>query len=88
MTMCMSIAQTLGMNEEDVFRCVTSAPAKALNKENEWGYLKTGRCADISVFAHSDEQFSLTDGAGNTVGNTKNYRCFLTVADGEIVYKD
>lgn len=39
MTMCMNIAQTLGMREEDIFRAVTANPAKALGKENEWGYL-------------------------------------------------
>ena len=36
------------MCEEDILRAVTSAPAKALGKEDEWGYLEVGRTADIA----------------------------------------
>lgn len=88
MTLCMSIAGHLGMREEDIFRAVTSAPAKALGKENEWGYLKVGRCADIAVLDHTDEGFDLTDGAGNRIVSESGYRCVLTVADGELVYRN
>ena len=49
MTMCMNIAKTLGMREEDIFRAVTSNASKALGKSNEWGYLTVGRCADLAV---------------------------------------
>lgn len=86
MTMCMSIAKALGMNEEDIFRCVTSSPAKAFGKENEWGYLKSGRCADISVFEYADEGFDLTDRAGDNIKSDMGYRCVLTISDGEVVY--
>lgn len=88
MTMCMSIAKTSGMAEEDIFRAVTSSPAKALKMENRWGYLKTGRCADISVFEYGDEGFSLCDKQGNMLESKKGYRCLLTVSDGEIVYRN
>lgn len=88
MTMCMSIAKTLGMDEKEIFTAVTSAPAKALGKENEWGYLKKGRCADIAVFDYTDEGFDLTDKADNRIVSKKGYRCALTVANGQIVYKD
>ena len=88
MTMCMSIAKKLGMSEEEIFKAVTSSASKVLHKEGEWGYLKVGRCADIAVFDYTDEQFSLTDNAGNTVEDTKSYRCVLTVVNGEIVYKN
>ena len=87
MTMCMSIAKHLEMSEEDIFRAVTSAPAKTLGKENEWGYLKVGRCADIAVFDYSDEGFDMTDKAKNHIASENGYRCVLTVADGEIVYR-
>ena len=88
MTMCMSIAKHLGMSEEYIFRAVTSNPAKALGKENEWGYLKVGRCADISVFDYTDEGFDLTDKAGNHICNTQGFRCVLTVSDGQVVYRN
>ncbi|MBQ4136928.1 MAG: amidohydrolase family protein [Clostridia bacterium] len=87
MTMCMSIAKKLGMNEEDIFRCVTSSPAKALGKNDEWGSLSPGRCADISVFDYSGEPFSLTDKAGNTVSDSFSYNCVLCVSSGEIVFR-
>ena len=87
MTMCMSIAKALGMKEEDVFRAVTSSPAKAFNKEDEWGHLRVGGCADIAVFDYTDEGFDLTDKAGNRIVSEKGYRCILTVADGQVVYK-
>ena len=88
MTMCMNIAKTAGMREEDIFRAVTSNPAKALGKENEWGYLKVGRAADIAVFDYTDEGFDLTDKAGNHISNTEGYRCVLTVSDGQIIYRN
>ncbi len=88
MTMCMNIVRTLGMQEEDIFRAVTSNPAKALGKEGEWGYLKVGRSADIAVFDYTDEGFDMTDRAGNHICNTKGYRCVLTVSDGQVVYRN
>ncbi len=87
MTMCMNIAKTLGMRDEDIFRAVTSNPAKALGMENEWGYLQIGRCADIAVFDYTNEGFDLTDKAGNHIENDRGYRCVMTVADGEVVYR-
>ena len=87
MTMCMSIAKALGMSEEDIFKAVTSNPAKALGKDSEWGYLKVGGPADIAVFDYTDEGFDLTDKEGNRVKSDKGYRCVLTLSDGQVVYK-
>ena len=87
MTMCMSMSKSMGMTEEDIFRAVTSSPAKALNMENEWGYLESGRCADLAVFDYSDEEFSLTDKSGNIVSGQNGYRCTLTIVNGEIVFR-
>ena len=66
---------------------ITSTPAKALGKEKEWGYLEVGRTADVSVFDFTDEGFDLTDDAGNRLNNNVGYRCVLTVADGQVVYR-
>lgn len=87
MTMCMSMARLLGMEEADIFRAVTSTPAKALGREAEWGCLETGRKADITVLEYSDEGFDLTDKAGNRISSAEGYRCVLTVSDGEIIYR-
>lgn len=88
MTMCMNIARTFGMQEEDIFRAVTSNPAKALGKSDEWGYLQIGRIADVAVLDYTDESFDLTDKAGNHIESQKGYRCVLTVSDGQIVYRN
>lgn len=87
MTMCMSMAKTVGMLEEDIFRAVTSTPARVLGKDTQCGYLKEGRCADIVVFDYTDEGFDLTDNVGNRLQSDVGYRCVLTVCDGQIVYK-
>ena len=87
MTMCMSIARHLGISEEDIFRAVTSNPAKAFGKDSEWGYIAVGRCADIAVLQIADEGFDMTDKTGNRVCSESGYRCMLTVADGEAMYK-
>ena len=87
LTACMSIARFLGMCEDDIFRAVTSNAALALGKENEWGYLKVGRTADVSVLDFTDEGFDMTDASGNRVYSTEGYRCVLTVSDGQVVYK-
>lgn len=86
LTMCMSMARTAGMKEEDIFRAVTTAPAKALGQN--WGRLEVGGTADIAVLDYTDEPFSLTDKAGNTLESPTGYRCKLTVADGTVVYRD
>ncbi len=85
--MCMSIAGYLGMSEEDIFRAVTSAPAKALGKEKEWGTLAVGRKADIAVLEYTQEPFDLTDKAGNHIFSEQGYRNVFTIADGEVVYR-
>jgi len=87
MTMCMTMAKRMGMAEEDIFRAVTSNPAKALGKE-EWGRLTVGGNADLAVLEETDEGFSITDKAGNTLETKTGYRCVLTIADGLVVYRD
>lgn len=87
MTMCMSMARTAGIQEEDIFRAVTTTPAAALGKAGEWGRLEVGKTADIAVFDYTDEGFCLKDKAGNNLSSAEGYRCLLTVADGQIVYR-
>jgi len=76
------------MKEEDIFRAVTTTPAKVLGKDGDWGVLKEGHCADIAVLQYGNEPYSLTDKAGNTLEDTQGYRCKLTVAGGVVVWRD
>lgn len=87
MTMCMSILKDMGMKESDVFRAVTSNPAKALGKQAKWGYLELGRCADISVVEYTDNGYDMTDKYENRICNSNGYKCCLTVCNNEIVYR-
>lgn len=87
MTMCMNMARAAGMSEEAVFRAVTATPAEMLGKADQWGALQVGRCADIAVFQTADEGFCLTDAAGNRLQSETGYRCVMTVADGQVVYR-
>lgn len=86
MTMCMSMVRAAGMAEEDIFRSVTTAPAKALGQN--WGRLEVGGVADIAVLDYTNEPFRLTDKAGNTLESATGYRCKLTISDGIVVFRD
>lgn len=88
LTLCMTLARNFGMPEEAIFKAVTASPAEILGKADEWGYLREGRRADIAVLDYAYEGYDMTDKDGNRVKSEKGYRCILTVADGEIVYKD
>ena len=87
MTVCMSLARHSGMSEEAIFRCVTRDAAAALGKADVWGTLREGGRADIAVLSYADEGYDMTDAAGNRVRSDTGYRCMLTVADGQVVYK-
>ena len=87
LTACMNIAKVCGQDEESIFKSVTSTPAKVLGKAEEWGYLKEGRTADIAVIAYEEDRYDLTDFNGNRVAWEKGYKCKLTVANGEVVFR-
>ena len=87
LTLCMSMQRTAGMTEEQVLRAVTHDAAKAVGMENECGTLAVGRKADIAVLGYEHDPFSLTDAAGNTLSDENGYVCYLTVANGQILYR-
>ena len=88
MTMCMSMARAAGMPEEEILRAVTATPAKILQKEEQWGILKEGGCADLAVFDYTNQGFTLTDRFGGNLSSPMGYRCKLTVANGVVVWRD
>ena len=87
LTACMSLARACGQTEESIFKAVTSTPAKVFGKAEGWGYLQEGRTADIAVLAYEEEPFDLTDFSGNRVAFEKGYKCRLTIANGEVVFR-
>ena len=85
LTSCMTMARLLGMQEEDIFPCVTANAGKALARP--WGRLKEGGIADIAVLEYDKEPFDMTDWKGFRLQSDLGYRCRLTVSDGKIVYR-
>ena len=86
LTMAMSFCRTLGMPEEAILKAVTTAPAKVVGQA-QWGSLQVGGIADIAVLDYADEAYDTTDFAGNRLQDSRGYRCLLTVANGQVVYK-
>lgn len=87
MTLAMSIMRTLGMQEDHIFKAVTSSPARALNKGDSWGTLKVGANADAAVIRFGNCGFDITDKRGNRLKSSKGYSCLMTILNGQIVYR-
>ncbi len=89
LNLCMTVARALGMPEDAVLRAVTSAPARALGKEDVWGRLEPGRRADLAVLEWGSALYDFRNTRwGSGVSGTEGYRCLLTVADGQTVYRN
>lgn len=86
MTMVMTIMQLLGMSEIEIFKAVTVNAAAALNIGGNFGVLREGNLADITVIDYSKAQINLLDKAGNNLKAEKGYDCLLTIIDGHVVY--
>ena len=84
--MCMSIMKKLGMDEIDIFRAVTTTPARVLNKE--YSSLKVGANVDIAVLEYKNNGFDITDKWGNTINSEHGYKCALTMVNGQIMYRN
>jgi dihydroorotase len=65
---------SLGMPLYEVIAAVTCNPAKAIGVDGEWGSLKPGRRADISILENVEGTFTFFDGAA---GNTRRGSCLL-----------
>lgn len=87
LTLCMSMARTVGMTEEQVLRAVTYDAAKAVGMEAECGTLAVGRKADVAVLGYERDPYSFTDTDGNTLADETGYVCYLTVSNGQILYR-
>ena len=88
MTMCMSICRGLGLREEDMFRAVTSAAARAVKREEKWGSLAVGGRADLAVLSYGNAKTDITDRANNRVVLDQGYTCHMTVVNGKILYRN
>ena len=83
----------LGIPFEKVIALMTSEPARIMGMENEIGSLSVGGCADIAIFRKEECHIAFGDRTYNDP-DRKEYPCeyrfrtMLTVAKGEMVYRD
>ncbi|MBE6762277.1 MAG: hypothetical protein E7551_08340 [Ruminococcaceae bacterium] len=86
LTLCMSLCRDYGMPEIDVLKAVTSNAANALKKQ-ELGSIKVGDNADIAVINYETSPFDFTHLTPYGAKGDKQYKCYLTLSDGQIVWR-
>ena len=78
----------LGMPLEEVIRCVTQTPARALNMEGKIGTLAPGAYGDVTLLRLDEDDYTLRDAQGNTRQGEKLLVPIATFASGLMVYQD
>lgn len=86
LTLCMGLCRKYGMPETDIFKAVTSNAAKALG-QNKLGVLNIGANGDVAVIKYEDKPFDFTPLTPNGAKGEKQYNCYLTLSDGQIVWR-
>lgn len=76
----------LGMNLNDVVRCVTETPAKLMNMEGKIGTLKPGAYADIAVLKLKNTEYVQKDFRDDELTCHQLLVPQLTMLEGEIQY--
>ncbi len=75
----------LGFSLPEVIRLSTVGPAQLIGREDEFGTLRPGACADITLFRVVDGDFALTDSEKRTERATRNFAVTHTVRGGTIM---
>lgn len=86
LTLCMGLCRQYGMPEVEVLKAVTSNAANALGK-SELGSIKIGSNADLTVIKYENAPFDFTQLTSNGAEGQKQYKCYLTLSDGQIVWR-
>ncbi len=76
-----------GMDDRNIFRAVTYAPAKALGILDRAGTLEEGRPADVCIMDVQNYDALLNDWWGGSCRAEKAYVPLMTIKDGVIVYR-
>jgi dihydroorotase len=83
----MSKFLNLGVGLDDVIRCVTTNPARAIGEAGQLGTLKPGAIADVAVFSLERGQFDFVDTDQNHMTGEQKLVTQLTLKDGRIWYR-
>ena len=81
----MSNYLAMGIPLEDVIKCSTINPARAINHP-ELGSLSTGSTADIAVIEVINGNISYLDTGGGKIKGNKELRSIMTIFGGKIVF--
>jgi len=83
----MSKFLNLGVSLDEVFRCVTTNPARVIGEGERLGTLKPGAVADVAVFSLERGQFDFVDTDQNHMTGEQKLVTQLTLKDGRIWYR-
>jgi dihydroorotase len=75
----------LGLSLPEVIRLSTSSPAALVGRDSEFGSLREGLCADITLFTVEEGEFTLTDSEGRSEQATRTLLVHYTVRAGQVV---
>lgn len=78
----------LGMSVNQVLECCTKNTAQFLGMENKVGCFTEGCVADVAVLKLLDKEMQYEDAEGDHIVGKQALKCMMTVADGEVVYRD
>lgn len=85
--MTMSKMLALGLPFEQAVRGVTCNPAKVMGMDGEWGTLREGTTADISVLKMVGQPTIFRDKYGNEITADRKLMPLATVIDGKVQYQ-
>ena len=78
---------SLGMSMEQVVRCVTAAPARALGMEGKIGTFKTGAYGDVTFLKVVERDMYFVNALGEENRGSQMIVPQATILNGEMVYK-
>ena len=83
----MSKFLNLGVSLDEVLRCVTTNPARAIGEGERLGTLKPEAVADVAVFSLERGQFDFVDTDQNHMTGEQKLVTQLTLKDGRVWYR-
>jgi dihydroorotase len=75
----------LGFSLPDVIRLSTIGPAETIGRQDELGSLRTGHCADMTLFRVVDGNFVFTDSNKKSENASQRLDVLYTVRAGQVV---
>ncbi len=75
----------LGFSLQDVIRLSTISPAETIGRDSELGSLKTGNCADLTLFKVIDGDFTFTDSNKKSEKARQQFEVHYTIRGGAVV---